>query len=268
MRAMVIKAVVAAGLLLCAMSPSQADELTKVSIALSSASLPGGAARIAKRLGFFEKHGLDPTITAMENASAATTALISGSVDFTTSGMTDVVVANARGQQMIAVVNLYGSFAPVLVLSKSVADKLGVAPDAPVLQRLKALDGLLIASTAPSDSFTLALRQAVASAGANIRLTHLGMNAMPAALESGAIQGYLASAPFYAPPVIHGLAVLWISGPKGDFPAQFTPASQNGLNTTRGFADAHPDIVRRVRAVFADFTAAARVRLRPSSHGR
>lgn len=239
---------------------AQAQEKRPISIALSSGSIPGGAARMARRLGLFEKHSLEPRIVAMETSTVATTALISGSVNFTTSGMADVVVAQARGQQMIAVRNLYGGFAPVLVLANETARRLRVQADAPVQERLRALDGVLIAMAGTSGSFVFALRQATESVGARIRSVNIGMPTMVAAMETGAVEGYFASAPYYAPPVIKGTGVIWLNGPKGEFPAQYTPASQNGLNTTRAYAEANPEIMQRMIAVFDDFGAVVRDR--------
>ena len=50
---------------------------------------------------------------------------------------------------------------------------------------------------------------------------------MTAALESGAIQGFIAGAPFWAAPIVKGSGVLWISGPKGELPAEHVPVSSS-----------------------------------------
>ena len=61
--------------------------------------------------------------------------------------------ARARGQNVVIVGNFYRGLSASVVLSKTVADKLNVTANAPVQQRLRALDGLTIASpsaTSPS----------------------------------------------------------------------------------------------------------------------
>lgn len=88
----------------------------------------------------------------------------------------------------------------------------------PVADRLKALDGLKIASPSAVSSYTLSLRGAAQDVGATIEFIYLAQAAMLAALESGVIDGYASGAPLYAAPLIRGIAYPWISGPRGEFP--------------------------------------------------
>ena len=249
------RAVLAAAALTVA-GGTAAQERRKIAIGIASTSLSGGVARIAKEMGLFEKHGLDATITAMDNGSVATAALISGSLDFTTGGGTEVVIAQARGQKVVSVTPVYGRFGAVVVIAKAVADKLGLAPSAPMPERLKALDGLVIATPAATATATLALKPTAEAAGAKIRFTYMNFPAMIAALQAGAVQGYIASSPFYAVSIRNGSGLIWISGPKGEFPPENTPVNYSVLNTRRDFADANPDVIARITAAFADFVTA------------
>ena len=232
---------------------SSAQAPRQVSIGMASSSLPGGVARIAKEMGLYEKHGLDARVIPMDSGSVAMAGLISGSIDFSTTAGSDVVVAQARGQDIVPVMRLYGGFSAVVVLSKDAAGRLNVSPNAPVTERLKALNGLVIASPAATSSFTLALKPSAEAAGAQIRLTYMAQSAMVAALENGAIQGFIASAPFYAFPVLRKIGVPWINGPKGEFPKTYLPATASGLATKRTFASSNPDVIKRMREVFVDF---------------
>jgi ABC-type nitrate/sulfonate/bicarbonate transport system substrate-binding protein len=231
---------------------ASAQPLQDVSIGLSSASFGTAAARIAEQLGLYEKHGLKPKFIVMDSASAATTALISRSIQAALSGPGDLIAAQARGQKVVVIANTYGAFAATVVLSKSAIDKLGVSATAPVTERLKALDGLLIGSTSPTSASTFALKGSAEAAGAKVRFTYIGQPAMPAALESGAIQGYIASAPFWAPPVTKGSGLVWISGPKGEFPPETIPAGSGHLQAMRDVAEANPEFMKSLSAVFTD----------------
>ena len=233
-----------------------AQQKRQITIGLRSPSLPAAGARIAKEMGLFDKHGIDAKVTPMDNASVATMGLISGSLDFASTAGTDVVVSQARGQKLVAVTSVYTGFAGVLVLSKAVADKLGVSPTAPVAQRLKALDGLLIASPSATSTYTFAFKAASEAAGAKIRFTYMAQPAMVAALETGAIQGIIAGSPIYARPVLNGSGVMWINGPKRELAPEFTPAHAVTLNTKREFAQANPDLIKRITAVFGDLAKA------------
>ena len=232
------------------------QEVREFSMSLASTSFATAAPRVAKELGLFEKHGISPRFVVMDSANAATTALISKSVDSALSGPGELVVGHARGQKIVVVANTYAGLSGSLVLAKSAADKLGVSPTAPVAARLKALDGLVIGSPSATGAYTVALKGAAAAAGANVRVTYMAQPAMVAALESGAIQGFIGGAPFWAAPVRKGSGVVWLSGPKGEFPPEFSPIMSSHLQTLRGFAEANPAIVKRVAEVFNDLSKA------------
>jgi ABC-type nitrate/sulfonate/bicarbonate transport system substrate-binding protein len=226
-----------------------------VTIGLASSSLAVASGRIAKELGLFEKHGLDARFVIMDNSSAAIAGLLSGSFPATISGVPELVIAQSRGQNVVAIATTYGGFATSLVLSSTAVDKLGVQSTAPVKERLKALDGLRIATASATAIGSITFKNAVRAAGATVRLVTLTQPAMPAALESGAVDGFLSSAPFWAVPVAKGKGVLWISGPQGEFPAEFTPRMTAQLQMKRDYAEAHPDLVTRLRAVVDDLAA-------------
>ena len=231
-------------------------ELEKFTIGLSSGSLPIAPARIAKELGLFQKQGLDPDFTVMDSANAADAALIAGSLNIVVTGPTDVVIGQARGQKLVTIASAYSGFSAVLVLSKATVDKLGVSPNAPVAERLKALDGLVIGSPSATSTYTFAVKPSATAAGAKVNMTYIAQPGMLAALESGAIAGFISSAPFYTQPVLRGSGVIWISGPKGEFPPQYSPANAVTVNTRLDFAQAHPDLIKRITAVLADFAKA------------
>lgn len=226
--------------------------LTEVSIAMSSSGLPFGGLRIAEHGGLFAKHGLKPRLIVSESGNAATTALLARSVDFAGSGPSEALTARARGQEIIVVGNLYRGLSGSLVLAKSVIAKLGVKPDAPVADRLKALDGLTIATPSATSAYTGPVKNGAAQVGAKPKLIYMAQPAMPAALETGAIHGMIGAAPFSIAPVVKGSGAVWISGPRAQFPAQYMPSSSACLQTSEVYAKANPDIVRKLQAMLAD----------------
>lgn len=235
---------------------ASAQPARNVVIGLSSNSLGAAAFRIAKELGLFEKHGLAAKLIIMDSGNSVAAALISGSVQMVTAGMGELIAARARNLPIVAVTNTYGGLSGTLVLAKSVADKLGVSPNAPWQERMKALDGLSIASTTATSSNTVAYQAAATVAGAKFRSVYIAQDAMPAALESGAVQGFISAAPFWAFSVTRGAAVLWMSGPKGELPEDLRSSTSNMVLVTHSFAEAHPDVVKDVDAVYRDFVKA------------
>jgi ABC-type nitrate/sulfonate/bicarbonate transport system substrate-binding protein len=229
------------------------QELRKISIAVSSASIPASTARIANELGLFKKHGLDPTIRVMDSGSNAMAALVSRSVDFITHGAGDLILAHGRGQKPVAIAPAYRGSGAVLVISKVAAERAGVSSSGPISERLKALDGLTIASPSATSPYSISIRSSAESVGAKINLVYMSQPAMAAALQRGAIQGFTASSPFWVQPSRSDFGVAWISGPKGEFPPKFAPANSTWLSTMRDFAEANPDLVKRAVAAFIDF---------------
>jgi ABC-type nitrate/sulfonate/bicarbonate transport system substrate-binding protein len=235
---------------------SAQQKLRDVTIALSSSSLGPAAPRVAKELGLFEKHGLSAKIVAMDSGNTALAALISKSADAAMVGSGTLIAAQARGRDVVIIANGYGGFATTMVLSKAVADKLRVSPKAPVADRLKAVDGLLIGTPEATAGSTLGFKNAAATVGANMRFTYMSQQAMPAALERGAIEGYLASAPYWAGPVANGKGIVWISGPSGELPSGTVNGTSTQLQMLRETAEADPDLAKRFATVFADLRKA------------
>ena len=236
--------------------PSFAQEPKEFLFGLPSKSMVASSARFADEMGLFAKHGLRPKFTYLENASSAIAAVVSNSVVFATSDMNSTVIATAKGQPIVVVANHYNGMAASLVLTKTAADKLKVKADAPAAERLKALDGLLLASTSAGSNLTVAYRSATAAVGATPRFTYMALAAMGAALDAGIVDGAIMTAPFWAFPVVKGNGVLWLSAPKGEIPAQYGPIIGSTTNAKRELAETNPELVRKVVAVFDDFTAA------------
>lgn len=233
-----------------------AQELRKVTMSLAGQSMIASIPRFAKDMGLFEKRGIDINFVTMDSASASATGLISGSVPYAFSGPVELITAQARGRDIVTIANTYGGLGGTLVLSKATADKLKVSPTAPLNERLKALQGLIIATPSATSAFTVSFKGAAAAVGADVKFTYMSISSMPSALQSGAIQGYVASAPFWVFPITNGSGVLWISGPKGELPAQLRPKSNSVLLATRDTVKAQPDLTRSVAAVFSDFAEA------------
>src|SRR5450432_3624574 len=166
-----------------------ADAPTPITIALSSNAMPYGGLFIAEKAGLFVKHGLAPKLTVMDSGNAAMTALIAGSAQFSASGPGEVLAARSRGQNVVIVANFYRGLSASVILSKAVADKLGVAANAPVKERLRALDGLTIAAPSATSAYLHPVKAAAEEAGAKVKFVYMAQPAMVAAIQSGAIQG-------------------------------------------------------------------------------
>jgi ABC-type nitrate/sulfonate/bicarbonate transport system substrate-binding protein len=237
-----------------------AQQTRQITIANSSPSIGAAGGRIAKEMGLFAKYNIDPVFSVMDNSGVAIAALLAGSANLASAGTPELIVAHDRGQKLVAIATVYAGFSGSLVLAKSVVDKLGVSASAPVAERLKALNGLLIGSPSPTAIGSVILKGAMQAVGGDVRYTYLSQPTMPAALETGAIQGFQASAPAWVLPVVNGTGVLWISGPKGEFPPEQSPRVAAQLQTTRSYAEANPALMKDLASVFADLAKAVEER--------
>jgi ABC-type nitrate/sulfonate/bicarbonate transport system substrate-binding protein len=233
--------------------PARAEELRKIDMAIPSTTIPTIPPMLADKLGLFEKHGLKPNFIIMETGSAATTALLSGSISIIVGGPGEHVAAAARGQEIVALVNLYKGLGGTVVLSKAAAERAGVKSDATAAEKWKALDNMVIASSSATSSYTVAVRSAGSAQAANIRFAYMPQTNMAAATETGAVDGFMASAPVWTIPVVNGKGVFWVSGPTGDFPPQYAPAASTSIQMMRAAAKADPKLVSQLRAIMDGF---------------
>lgn len=245
---------VSAGLLLApaVMRGARAQGTKDITIAVSSNSFSTVALRFAERRGFFAKHGLKARIVTMDSANGSFAALIGGSAQVASAGPGEALAAMARGQEILAVTNIYRGLSSFIVVAKSVAEKSGLNPDSPLVDRLKALDGITFASPSATAIFGLSIELSVKSVGAQMKMTYIGQGGMAAALESGAVQGMVAGTPYWVPPVLHGAGLVWIKPVSGELPYEFTPTSSGTLMLTKQYARANPDLIVALKAVSAD----------------
>lgn len=231
----------------------QAQTPRDVRIGLGSSSLISSSPTIAKELGLFEKNGINPALTTLESGNLATQALLSKSIDVAIIGPGDLILANGRGQKVVAIANIYEGLGATLVVAKSAAEKSQLTASSPLYDRIKALEGLVIATSTPTSPYTAAFKGYAQAHGINLNFTYMAATAMSSALESGAVQATISSAPFWVQSVLNGSAVVWVSGPKGELPDENTPRSTLMLGMLKDYAEANPEVVRDIRGVFADF---------------
>ncbi|RVO69935.1 ABC transporter substrate-binding protein [Sinorhizobium medicae] len=232
-----------------------------VKIGFASGSLTGGSLRIANEMGLYQRYNLNPTFVMADGGNVAVAGMIGGSFDAVVANFGDVLTAQANGQKVSVVTSVYNGFGGTLVLSKEIADKLPVSADAPVKDRFKALEGLLIAVTTPASAYTLAFKAAAAGMEShNIQTTFVTAPNQPATMASGAIQGYVSSAPYWISDVISGKGVIWVSGPRGDIPFEYRPSNTLTLLMLAPYAEQNPDLVKGLRGVLSDFAVALKER--------
>lgn len=234
------------------MQPAAQAAPTPVTIALSSNALLYGGLFIAEKAGLFAKNGLAPKLVVMDSGNAAMTALISRSAQFAASGPGEVLTARSRGQNIVIVGNFYRGFSASVVLAKGIAEKSGISPSAPVSERMRALNGLIVAAPSATSAYLHPIKRAAEETGAKPRFVYMSQPAMVAALQSGAIHAMIAAAPYSSTAVARGVGIDWINGPRGELPAHVQPRSSGCLQTTEQYATANSPVIAKMRSVLAD----------------
>ena len=232
----------------------------EISIGLSSASFAVAGPRIAQQMGMFGKYGVEAKFIILDGSTAALAGLIAGSLDIIEVSTPDFIATHARNDSVVAIDSVYSGFGTSMVISKALADKIGVSPTAPLNERMKALAGQRIATVSAASSGTVPYRAALQAVGVNQPMVYMGQPAMQAALETGAIDGYTSSAPFWAFPVATGKAVLWVNGPKGELPPEIAPLVTGIMVTTTNFAAANPETIKKLRLILTDLAKAVQDR--------
>jgi len=237
----------------------QSEELKKITIGVTSTSFANAPVFLTQRMRFFEKHGIEAEIVVAESSAVAMSGLIANSFDVVNTATPELITLRAKGQNVVALSRVYAGSAGTLVLSTEAIERIGVAPDAPITDRLKALDGLKIATPSALSSFTTSFFGAARAAGAKPEPVYLAQGSMVAALESDAIDGFIASAPYWGGALLSGSGLPWISGPQGELGDQFTFSSAGVYVVKLGEGEADLHIADQIVQAHMDFVEAVKV---------
>jgi NitT/TauT family transport system substrate-binding protein len=235
-------AFVAALSMLAATRAFAADDPNAIHVLAVPIDLYAGA-YYAQDLGLFRAAGLNVDITTLANGGVTATALAGGSGDIGVSNTVQIATAIARGLPLtvIAGAGLYSTRAPSTAICVSKASPLHTARD---------LEGKTLAVAALNDQSTVAMKKWMTDNGADykkVRMIELGYPEMIAALPAGRVDAAMLAEPWQT------------TARNGDdrlFAKPFdsiAPEFNIGVwATTRAWAQAHPDLVKRfTTAIYA-----------------
>jgi len=241
----------AAGISMSAASLAQTPP-TDIKLALSSNNMALAPVRIAQEAGIFKKHGLNVEITIMDSGNAAMAALLSGSAQLAAPGLSEALLARARGQKIVVIANIIRGLSMTMVVSKAVAEKHQLKPDSPLSERLRALDNITVALPSATSPSVPAFKGAASTEGSTFKTVYMAQPAMVPALETGAIDAIVAGPPNWFGPVARGNAYVWVSAPGGEIPSRFNTASSACLQAMESYAKANPKVIEAVRNSMAE----------------
>jgi NitT/TauT family transport system substrate-binding protein len=198
-------------------SPAQA-EVEKTTVALPAIALIFSSVYIAEDAGIFQKEGLEVKQQVITGIAAAN-AVISGSIDFSSSSGVTITRAAARHQPLIAIAGTFDRSGFWVVLSKKVADERHFDAKAPLAERAKLMKGLRLAVGA-INAIPHAYLKTIAKIGGldgekDIVVAGMSPPDQVGALERGAIDGFSGGPPVMDEVVLKGDAVVLANGTTG-----------------------------------------------------
>ncbi len=236
---------------------SHAQELKTVKMSQAVDSLAYVSVDYASVAGFYKKAGLKVEQIITQGGGPDLAALISGDVEFNTAAPTYQLSAIKQDRDVILIMNYVNAMNQSFVLSKSAVEKTGVASDAPIDARLKALKGLTLGITRPGAMTDRHIRFLLSKAGLTANDAKLvaigGAQALITALETKQIDGFAIS---LGPDrtAVHRGAVMWVDNLRGDVPG-LAPFPMVNLYTTRSYAEKNPEVVKKLVQATQDATA-------------
>ncbi|MFT3820800.1 MAG: ABC transporter substrate-binding protein [Rubrivivax sp.] len=248
-----------------ALAPARAQSPTTIRIGHASAgsmSLAVGLL-LQARPDIMKKHGL---IGEWSDFSATPNncinSIVAERIDACSHGFANMLSAAAQGAKLRAVA-AYSRPQMTLVLAKSAAAAKGVAPDAPLAQRVAALKGVSVARPPKGTTGYATLTLVLDAAG--LKVEDFGTTYEmfdPTAMAAGVRNKKWEAASWSSGPVeqaiVDGSAYRWISVPRdastsADFPS-------HGMLISSAFADRNEDAVRRLRDAVKEATDLLRKR--------
>lgn len=246
----------AAGLLATA-SAAQAEDTVRVAAAAINIA-HGPIALAAADPAIFANHGLTLDLTDLRGQSPnCIAALLSQSADLCQVGTTTGTDAIAEGADLLAIAAVTGPNAEV-ILSANTVQKLGLAPTAPIEDRIRALKGLNLVTSAPGSAiYTLsdAMLQTVDLSIADVNYRTLAdVTAMIEAIRNDQIDGAIWVIGSLAQLLVEGQGVRWISLARGDV-SEYEGLPFVTVFARRDWVEANPDLVQRIQAAYAEAIA-------------
>jgi ABC-type nitrate/sulfonate/bicarbonate transport system substrate-binding protein len=223
---------------------SKPTSLTNVTLIIPSLSANQALGFIALKAGIFAKNGLNVKTVNAGTGALAVEALTGGSGQFVVTGSADLFSAAKSGQQLYILAKASSGLSTQIVLTSAGVKKTGLTASAPLAQRIKALNGLTIASPSAASSWTAQAAKAAATQSATIKFTYVQENSMAAAMQAGKIDGLVAAPPWSTEALYAKTGTLWLSGPAGTFPGGYAVSSYGDplVATTKTYGDAHPQV--------------------------
>ncbi|MGO4384438.1 ABC transporter substrate-binding protein [Specibacter sp. RAF43] len=200
----------------------------------------------------FTAAGLDVTYNAVISNAAQVAQSVTSNANIAIVGTSGVLPGVAAGRDIVSVATLTKGPTTQITLRNDVIQKLGVAANAPIADRIKALKGLRLALPQPGSLTDLAVRESLSLYGLNAdKDVTVRPISEPAALVTAMrerqVDGFAFSSPTSVQPVAEGYAQVWLT--LSDIP-EFKALPYIDVVTSRAYLAEHrAEVVKFVRVL-------------------
>jgi NitT/TauT family transport system substrate-binding protein len=225
-----------------------------VTIIYGTASLLYAPLQVAQKEGFFKDAGVTVSLVSSSSGNAAVEAAIGGSGNIVASGLSNDVLAAAKGHSLDYFATLASRLPNNIIISSAVAKQKHITSSSTLQQKVQALKGLTIGDTGAGSVTDQVLQWTLRKYGINpktdVQIVSLGGNPATAVagLENGRIQALLYPAP--TPEILYaaGKGQLLVNFAGNEM--QPPPGYMLGLMAAKSFITSHRSTVQAVaRAV-------------------
>jgi ABC-type nitrate/sulfonate/bicarbonate transport system substrate-binding protein len=227
-----------------ALSFVRAQAQTNPTIRIGTTPIDLGAeALYADDLGFFKAAGLNVELSVLVSGSVVAAAVSGGSIDIGQSNIVALAAAHANGLPFVIVApaGYYTSAAPTTVLMTAAASPVRTAKD---------LDGKTVAVTALKDLNWVGIQSWLTHGGADVasvKFIEIPQSAACNVVTSGRAEAAIISEPYLSFALVNGCRTL--AQTHDAIAKQFLVGA---WFSTTAWAQAHPDEIRRFRAVMVE----------------
>lgn len=226
-----------------------AQSLQKIQVTVPTPALSFYPLYYGQDKGIFAKEGMEVEVITTNGDGPDVDAVISGSVPFSISTPNRLFTAFEQGKPLKAVALTAQRMSIECAMNKQVADKLGITPETPLAEKIKAMKGLTVGGTRPG-AFTYLLLETYAKRAGLVPQQDLkiigvgGVNSMLPAVENNQISIGCTGSPFIELAVKRGKAIRFTENARGGDP-EFDDFLFHIVHARPDFLVKEPDTVRR-----------------------
>ena len=226
--------------------PASAQTMPTVKIGKAVDTIPFTAVDVAQAQGYFKQNGVKVEEELVNGSSAASAAMLGGSLQFTCEAANPLMLARSHGVPIMSVAAFDDGVALQVLVSTKWLEKHPVPPNATLKQKMAALDGAILGEVGTTEQSFFGILRTWAglppTTGYKVEKID-SLAAVALAIQRGIVDISIQSPPHSFELTQKGFAKDFADHTNVE---QFNNVAYDILTTTSSYADAHPEIVKSV----------------------